>query len=80
MPASPVWYLNLPTLTDGASPPDPPEWYLNLPDPNPKPGGTQAPRTPVRYRNLPHLNPSLIIYRLSQITANTFFKIRPRLT
>ena len=39
MPASPVWYLNLPTLTDGASPPDPPEWYLNLPDPNPKPGG-----------------------------------------
>ena len=38
------------------------------------------PRTPVRYLNLPYPNPSLIIHRLRQITANNFFEIRPKLT
>ena len=37
-------------------------------------------RTPVWYLNLPNPNPSLIIYRLRQITANNFLEISSRLT
>ena len=53
-------------------------WSLNLPNPNP---GSKPPEPPpVRYLNLPYPNPSLIIHRLRQITANNFFEIRPKLT